>query len=82
METVPISRQDAVVVLKRLGAPPDIETYSLVLAVDADEPLERVDFDDGTTIFLDHSTKTVYGMFKAGWHIETRRAAYVLIAED
>jgi hypothetical protein len=82
MQAVPISRQDAVAVLKRLGAPPDIEDYLLILAVDADEPAGRVDFQDGTTIFLDHSGRLAYGTFKAGWDVETRRAAYVLIADD
>jgi hypothetical protein len=82
MQVTPISRNEAIAVLKRLGAPSDIEDYLLILAVDDDEPAERVDFVDGTTIFLDYSVRITYGTFKAGWDVETRRAAYVLIADD
>jgi hypothetical protein len=81
MNVLPISREEAIAALKRLGAPGDIASYSLVLAVDAGEALDRIDFEDGTTIFLDRSHTMTFGTFKAGWDVPTRRAAYVMIDE-
>jgi hypothetical protein len=82
MNVLPITRDEAIAALKLLGAPSDIGTYSLVLAVDAGEAIGRVDFEDGTTVFLDHSRPTTFGIFRGGWDVQTRRAAYVLVAED